>query len=274
VNPKSPSASSPVTVTGGAGYVGSVVVRALAKRGHPIRVLDNFLYRDDTLQALPGGASLEVVRGDVCDPAALDAAFAGSVAVLHLAGLVGDPACALDPSRTRAVNQDSSYAVADAVRRHGIPHLVFASTCSVYGAAGDAWLTEDSPTAPVSLYAETNLRAEEILRARLAGSGTRLTVLRFATIFGVSPRMRFDLVVNLLTARAATGSGIEVHGGGQWRPQVHVEDVAEALVLSFERPNGEARVFNVGADAHNYRVQEIADRVASAFPGNRSRRNR
>ena len=263
----SPTARPTVAVTGGAGYVGSVVVRVLARRGFPIRVLDNFLYRDDTLQALPDGARLEIVRGDVCDPEALDRTFAGSAAVLHLAGLVGDPACALDPERTRAVNQDSSFAVAEAARRHGVGHVVFASTCSVYGAAGEAWLTEDSPTTPVSLYAETNLRAEEILRQELAGTGTRLTILRFATIFGVSPRMRFDLVVNLLTARAATAGGIEVHGGGQWRPQVHVEDVADALLLSFEKPNGEARVFNVGADAHNYRVQEIAERVASAFPG-------
>ena len=269
MRPDSPMARPTVTVTGGAGYVGSVVVRALAKRGYPIRVLDNFLYRDDTLQALPDGARLEIVRGDVCDPEALDRAFAGSAAVLHLAGLVGDPACALDPKWTRAVNQDSSFAVAEAARRQKVEHLVFASTCSVYGAAGDDWLTEESPTAPVSLYAETNLRAEEILRENLAGSGTHLTVLRFATIFGVSPRMRFDLVVNLLTARAATSGGIEVHGGGQWRPQVHVEDVAEALCLSFERPNGESRIFNVGADAHNYRVAEIAERVAQAFPGTR-----
>ncbi len=267
MSPQTPAAPRPVTVTGGAGYVGSVVVRALLERGHAVRVLDNFLYRDDTLQELPSGAGLEIVRGDVCRPADLDAALAGAAGVLHLAGLVGDPACALDPEWTRAVNQESSHAVAEACRRHAVPHLVFASTCSVYGAAGEAWLTEDSPTAPVSLYAETNLRAEEILRRELSGSGTALSILRFATIYGVSPRMRFDLVVNLLTARAATGGGLEVHGGDQWRPQVHVEDVARALLASLERRNGATRVWNVGADEQNYRVREIAERVARAFPG-------
>lgn len=267
MSPDIRAARQPVTVTGGAGYVGSVVVRDLLQSGHAVRVLDNFLYRDDTLQGLPPGSPLEIVRGDVCAEADLDRAFAGASQVLHLAGLVGDPACALDPERTRAVNQESSYAVAEACRRHGVRQLVFASTCSVYGAAGDEWLTEDSPTAPVSLYAETNLRAEEILARRLEGSGTALAILRFATIFGVSPRMRFDLVVNLLTARAATEGAIEVHGGEQWRPQVHVEDVADALTATLERPNGALRIWNVGADEQNYRVRELAERVASAFPG-------
>jgi nucleoside-diphosphate-sugar epimerase len=267
VSPETRAALPPVTVTGGAGYVGSVVVRDLLRRGHAVRVLDNFLYRDDTLQGLPPEAPLEIVRGDIRAEADLDRAFAGVPYVLHLAGLVGDPACALDPAWTRAVNQESSHAVADACRRHGVSHLVFASTCSVYGAAGDAWLTEDSPTAPVSLYAETNLRAEEILARRLERSGTALTILRFATIFGVSPRMRFDLVVNLLTARAATEGGIEVHGGEQWRPQVHVEDVADALRASLERANGAVRVWNVGGDEQNFRVRELAEHVARAFPG-------
>ena len=189
-----------VTVTGGAGYVGSVVVRQLLERDYRVRVLDSFLYGNGSLSTLNGDARLEVIHGDVRSRKDLDRALGGSSAVLHLAGLVGDPVCALDPDFTRAVNQDSNTLLAQACIAHEIPRVVLASTCSVYGAAGDDWLNEDSHTAPVSLYAETNLRAEDLLRDALEGTGTTLSILRFATIFGLSSRMRFDLVVNLLTA--------------------------------------------------------------------------
>lgn len=260
----------PVVVTGGAGYVGSVVVRELLARGHAVRVLDNLLYGDEPLADLAGRPGYQLVPGDIRSRDDLERALRGSWAVLHLAGLVGDPACALDPEYTRAVNQESTGPVAEICLEHGVERLVFASTCSVYGAAGDDWLDEDSTTAPVSLYAETNLRAEDLLRDRLDGAGPALSVLRFATIYGTSPRMRFDLVVNLLTARALAGGHIEVHGGEQWRPQVHVRDVARALCLALERPRSEAHgVFNVGSDAQNYRIRELAERVAGCFPGTR-----
>jgi nucleoside-diphosphate-sugar epimerase len=178
--------------------------------------------------------------------------------------------CAVDPEFTRSVNEQSSIPVAEACRKAGVPRLVFASTCSVYGAAGDDWLDEDSPTSPVSLYAETNLRSEDILRTRLQGSETALTVLRFATIYGVSPRMRFDLVVNLLTARARATGALEVHGGDQWRPQVHVEDVALACALALEPPAEiAAGTYNVGSDEQNFRIKDLARTIADAFPGTR-----
>src|SRR5262249_32083927 len=182
----------------------------------------------------------------------------------------GDPLCALDPEATRTVNELSGQPVAQATVDHGIERLVFASTCSVYGASGDDWLDEDAATAPVSLYAETNLRAEELLRRALAGSSTNLTILRFATIYGLSPRMRFDLVVNLLTARALETGGLEVHGGEQWRPQVHVRDVSAVLRLALEHPAERvAGVFNVGSNEQNYRIRDLAERVAQVFPGTR-----
>jgi nucleoside-diphosphate-sugar epimerase len=258
---------APVIVTGGAGYVGSVLVHRLLEQGQPVRVLDNFLFGDASLADLSGHPGLSVVRGDVRERAVLDGAFAGARAVVHLAGLVGDPLCALDPELTRSINEHSSVPVAEASRAAGVPHLVFASTCSVYGAAGDDWLDESSRTSPVSLYAETNLVSEEILAGHLSGSGTALTVLRFATIYGVSPRMRFDLVVNLLTARARSAGRLEVHGGDQWRPQVHVADVAAAVALVLERPAEAAGTFNVGSDAQNYRIRDLAQAIAAAFPG-------
>lgn len=260
----------PVVVTGGAGYVGSVLVRRLLDRDQPVRVLDNFLFGDASLADCARDPRLSIQRGDVRDREALARAFAGAAAVVHLAGLVGDPLCALDPAYTRAVNEESSVPVADAARDLGVPRLVFASTCSVYGASGDDWLDEDSRTAPVSLYAETNLRSEEILRTRLTGSDTALTVLRFATIYGTSPRMRFDLVVNLLTARARATGRLEVHGGDQWRPQVHVDDVGLACALALEPAPAEAAgTYNVGSDEQNFRIRELAEAIAAAFPGTR-----
>jgi len=260
----------PVVVTGGAGYVGSVLVRRLLAQGQNVRVLDNFLFGDASLASCARDPHLAIQHGDVRDPEALARAFQGAAAVVHLAGLVGDPLCALDPEYTRAVNEQSSVPVADAAREQGVPRLVFASTCSVYGASGDNWLDEDSPTAPVSLYAETNLHSEDILQARLQGSDTALTVLRFATIYGTSPRMRFDLVVNLLTARARATGALEVHGGDQWRPQVHVDDVALACALALAAPLAQAQgTFNVGSDEQNFRIRELAESIASAFPGTR-----
>jgi nucleoside-diphosphate-sugar epimerase len=262
-----------VLVTGAAGYVGATVVARLLDAGRPVRAFDSFLLGDAALASIRDRATpaapLEVVTGDVRDAAAVEAATRDCAGVIHLARLVGDPACALDPALTRAINVEGTGHVAEACRAAAVPRLVFASTCSVYGAAGDAWLDETSPTTPVSLYAETHLEAEALLRARIAGSATRSAVLRFATVFGLAPRMRFDLVVNLLTARAARERAIEVHGGEQWRPQVHVEDVARAVVLALDHPAAADGTFNVGSDGLNFRIAELGERIAARFPGTR-----
>jgi nucleoside-diphosphate-sugar epimerase len=209
---------------------------------------------------------LELLVGDVRDAAMLARAVEGVDGILHLAGLVGDPACALDPALTRAVNVESTITLAEAAKAAGVRRLVFASTCSVYGAAGEAWLDESSTTLPVSLYAESNLESEALFAERLAGSGTEPVTLRFATVFGASPRMRFDLVVNLLTARALREGVLEVHGGEQWRPQVHVDDVASALLLALTHPAAAGRTYNVGSDPLNLRIGELAQAIAARFP--------
>lgn len=253
-----------VLVTGAAGYVGATVVARLLAAGRRVRAFDSLLFGDAAWNAL---GDVERVAGDVRDAAAVRAAAAGCDAIVHLARLVGDPACALDPGLTRAINVDGTAHVAEACRAHQVPRLVFASTCSVYGAAGEDWLDEDSPTAPVSLYAETHLEAEALLRDRLAGSATGVAILRFATVFGLAPRMRFDLVVNLLTARALRERSIEVHGGEQWRPQVHVDDAARAVILAAGHPAAAGGTFNVGSDALNFRIRDLAARIAARFEG-------
>jgi nucleoside-diphosphate-sugar epimerase len=256
-----------VLVTGGAGYIGSVTVGRLLAAGRIVRVLDTMMFGDDALAAHKSSPALEIRRGDVRDPDAVARALDGADAVLHLAGLVGDPACALDPALTRAVNVDSTVTLAEAAKKAGTRRVVFASTCSVYGAAGEDWLDETSPTGPVSLYAESNLESEALLKEHLNGHGPERVMLRFATVFGASPRMRFDLVVNLLTARALREGVLEVHGGAQWRPQVHVDDVATALLLALDHPKAPGGTFNVGSDALNLRIGDLAQAIASRFEG-------
>jgi nucleoside-diphosphate-sugar epimerase len=255
-----------VLVTGGAGYIGSATVGRLLAAGRAVRVLDTMMFGDGALAAHRASPALAVVEGDVRDPDAVARAVDGVDAVLHLAGLVGDPACALDPALTRAVNVDSTVTLAEAAKRAGVRRLVFASTCSVYGAAGEDWLDETSPTGPVSLYAESNLESEALFASHLNGHGVERVLLRFATVFGASPRMRFDLVVNLLTARALRERVLEVHGGEQWRPQVHVDDVASALLLALDHPAAPGRTYNVGSDALNLRIGELAHEIAARFP--------
>ncbi len=262
-----PSSRPPVVVTGGAGYIGSVTVGRLLAAGRSVRVLDSMLFGDGALEALRAHPALAVARGDIRDAAAVAQALEGADAVLHLAGLVGDPACALDPSLTREVNVTATGILSRAACAAGLRRVVYASTCSVYGAAGDSWLAETSATAPISLYAESNLESENLLRAGLAGSGVELSILRFATVFGVSPRMRVDLVVNLLTARASRERAVEVHGGEQWRPHVHVDDVATALLLALDHPHAAGAVLNVGSDALNLRIAALAEKIANRFPG-------
>jgi nucleoside-diphosphate-sugar epimerase len=258
-----------VLVTGGAGYIGSITALRLLAAGRRVRVLDSMMFGDAALASVRDSPELEVLQGDVRDHALVARAVEGCDGILHLAGLVGDPACALDPALTRAVNVTSTITLAEAAKAARVRRLVFASTCSVYGAAGDSWLDETSPTGPVSLYAESNLESEALFAERLAGSETECVLLRFATVFGVSPRMRFDLVVNLLTARALREGVLEVHGGEQWRPQVHVDDVASALIAALDHPEAAGRTYNVGSDALNLRIGALAEAIAARFPAAR-----
>ncbi|MGI5837202.1 MAG: NAD-dependent epimerase/dehydratase family protein, partial [Chloroflexota bacterium] len=188
-------------------------------------------------------------------------------AVVHLGALVGDPACALDESLTIDINLAATRAIAEAAKGLGIERFVFASTCSVYGASNQV-LNEQSALNPVSLYARTKIAAEQIL---LSMSDHRFApvILRFGTIYGLSPRPRFDLVVNLLAARAVQEKSITIQGGEQWRPFVHVDDVATAIIKCIEAPLDTVRgeIFNVGSDDQNYRIAQIGDIISTIVPG-------
>lgn len=255
-----------ILVTGGAGYVGSHVSRKLLGRGYRVRVLDSFLYGDKGLAEVRDDPKLELLYGDICNADDVRVAVQGCKAVVALAALVGDAACDIDPEEAIAVNFRSTKLMLDECKRQGVERLVFASSCSVYGANGTDLVTEDSPLHPVSLYARTRIMSEELLEAE--HGDVDVVNLRLATVCGVSPRMRFDLMVNTITARAAIDGKVHILGPKQWRPHLHVQDAAEAFAraVTTEDRQGVA-TYNVGTTSQNFTIGEIADKVTELLPG-------
>jgi len=258
-----------VFVAGGAGYIGSVLVPVLLEGGHRVTVLDR-LYFGDTLarQAARFGERLRVVRGDV---RSFDRGLLSSVdGVVDLSGISNDPSCELEPDLTRSVNVDGAKRLAVSAREAGVRRYVFSSSCSVYGHGEGLGLSEESVRHPVSLYARAKTEAEDFLLGRASPGSMEVTCLRLATVFGLSPRMRFDLAVNVMTKNAYVGRRITVDGGGrQWRPFVHVRDVARAfeLALTSDASLVAGQVFNVGSDTNNVQILNLAFRVRDAVPG-------
>ena len=223
-----------ILVIGGAGYIGSALLPKLLDKGYRVRLLDLLLFDTDPISAILGHPNLEIVQGDFRHVGKIVEAMQGVDSVVHLGAIVGDPACELDRELTTEVNLSATRMVAEVAKLCGIERFVFASTCSVYGAC-DELLDERSTTKPVSHYGNTKLAAERVLR-EMADQRFAPTVLRFATIYGLSGRTRFDLVVNLLTAKAKIDGRITVNGGNQWRPFVHVDDAALAVARVLEVP--------------------------------------
>jgi nucleoside-diphosphate-sugar epimerase len=256
-----------VLVIGGAGYVGSVLVRRLLDRGYRVTVLDSLVYGDEGLRALYHRPGFDVVQGDLRSVEAIVRACKGAGAIVHLGGLAGDPVCAVDEQLTLEVNLESTRTVAAVARGMGVRRFVFASSCAVYGASAEL-LDERSPAAPVSLYAQTKIESERLL-LQLASPTFVPTALRFGTFFGMSPRPRFDLVVNLLVAKAVTDGFVTIFGGSQWRPFIHVEDGAEVVLRCLQAPGRLVRgeVFNAGSDEQNYSISQVADLIAELVPG-------
>ena len=256
-----------VLVTGGAGYIGNHVVEKLLDRGCSVRVLDNFTYGAHGLARLKGREGLEVVAGDISSISEVVSAIKDVDCVVALAALVGDPACGLDAETTLNLNYEATKVLVEAANFYGIRRLVFASSCSVYGAADNELLHEQSSLNPVSLYARTRIMSEDVLFARCGD--VEPVVLRLSTVFGLSPRMRFDLVVNTLTIRALVNRRIQVFGGDQWRPFVHCRDAAEAFTMAALAPSEAVRgqIFNVGGSDMNYTIAQVGDIVAQEVGG-------
>jgi nucleoside-diphosphate-sugar epimerase len=255
-----------VLVIGGGGYIGSALLPRLLEEGYTVRLLDALVYGEEPIRAVLGHPRLEIQRGDFRHVDAVVQACRDVDAVVHLGGIVGDPACAIDEQLTIDVNLSATRMIGEVARGMGVRRLVFASSCSVYG-ANDHLLDEKSALYPVSLYARTKLASERVLQ-ELQDARMAVVVLRFSTIFGFSGRIRFDLVVNLLTAQAARDKRITVRGGDQWRPFVHVNDAAESVVAALAAPREAVagEVFNVGSNANNHTIRDVGQLVQRLVP--------
>lgn len=257
-----------VLIIGGAGYLGSILSRQLLDRGYEVRVLDTLLYGDHGIRPLYEHERFSLTRGDMRDIGTVTQAINGVDTVVYLGALVGDPASSIDPQKTLEMNYHAATMAARLCGYHQINRFLFASTCSVYGKEDgfDTLLTEQSRTNPLSLYAKTKLDSEETI-LRLADGNFAPTMLRMATLYGLSPRMRFDLVVNVLTAKAQTEGAVPIFGGEQYRPNVHVADAAKAFISCLEAPIEEVsgEVFNVGSNEQNYRIIELGKMVSECF---------
>ncbi len=258
-----------VLVIGGAGYIGSALLHKLLDEGYKVRVLDLLLFGVEPIQDLLNHPNLEVIEGDFRHLDTVVDATRGMDAVVHLGAIVGDPACALNERLTIEVNLTATRMIAEVAKGSGVRRFVFASTCSVYG-TGSELLDEQSQLNPVSLYACTKMAAEWVLKG-MSGPDFAPTILRFGTIYGFSGRTRFDLVINLLTAKAYVEDQITVFGGDQWRPFVHVQDAATAVLKALTAPLGTVRgqTFNVGSNEQNYTIQQAAELVHAQLPAAR-----
>jgi nucleoside-diphosphate-sugar epimerase len=251
-------------VTGGSGYVGALVVQELKEAGRDVRVLDVLLHGQDELAAGQEAAGVQVIRGDIRDGDARRTALAGVDEVVHLAAIVGDPACARDPKVSNEVNVEGTRALVADAREAGVKRLVFASTCSNYGRMSDPTvpITEEGTLSPVSLYAEQKVAMEQML-LNGGAEGLTTTCLRFATVYGVAPRMRFDLTVNEFTRDLWADRDLEVFGEQFWRPYVHVRDAARGVRTALQAPEDVVRreVFNVGRSGENYRKLDLVEHI-------------
>ena len=258
-----------ILVTGGAGYIGSVLVKRLLDKGYYVRVFDSLFFGEDPVRNFLKNRNFELVKGDMRNLEEFPDILKNIHAVIHLASLSNDPSCDLDPQDTIDINYNSSVRLAELCKKNKIKRFLFSSSCSVYGARQDFILDETSEKAPVSLYAKSKIDFENKL-LEMEDKDFCPTILRNGTVFGLSPRMRFDLIINIMTKYAVTQNKIFIVGGGlNWRPLVHVEDVAAAFILALEAPLEKVKgeIFNVGSNELNFQVKDIASMIKKIMPG-------
>ncbi len=259
----------PVLIIGGGGYIGSILCRKLLAEGRRVRLLDSFVYGNSAVRDLFGHPRFELAIGDCRNIQSVVSSVNGAGAIIHLAAIVGDPACEQDRGSALEINYAATRMVLEIAKGYGVERFVFASSCSVYGET-DEYVDERSAVGPISLYAQTKVDSEQaLLQAR--GGKFHPTILRLATVFGNSYRPRFDLVVNLLTAKALQEGVITLYNGQQWRPFIHVADVADGFIAALNAPlsvvSGET--YNLGDSRLNYTLTQVAAVIQKLVPGTR-----
>ena len=249
-----------VLVTGGGGYVGAVLIPDLLEHGYAVRVLDLFIYGEQVFDGVKENPNLKLYKGDIRDQSLLKKILPGCDAVIHLACISNDPSFELNPELGKSINFDAFAPLVDISKESGVKRFIYASSSSVYGIKEEKNVTEDLPLLPLTDYSKYKALCEEVLlKKRVPGFVT--LILRPSTVCGYSPRLRLDLTVNILTNLAVNNRKITVFGGQQMRPNIHIEDMAQAYIKSLEWPDEaiDGKIFNVGFD--NFTVSEIANKV-------------
>jgi len=261
--------SKEIVVTGGAGYLGSILVPMLLNGGYKVHMLEKFYFNRDSIKSIEDHPNLKITEIDIFHHENIPDLFKGADALIHLASISNDPSGDLDPNLTIQTNFLSTVSLARRAKLEGIKRIIFISSCSVYGASGDKFLDEQSSVGPVTLYALSKLQCENELLP-LADSNLTVTILRFATLFGYSPRMRFDLAVNVMAKRALQGKNILLNGDGlQYRPFLHVKDAAQSIITVLKEDPSivNKQVFNVGNSDLNFKIKDLVPLIQSYFPG-------
>lgn len=253
-----------VLVTGGAGYVGSVLVPKLLNKGHHVKVIDLFIYGEDVLNSVKDHPNLIQIKGDIRSRELLEKELPGYDTVIHLACISNDPSYELDPSLGKSINFDAFVELVDVSKKVGVRNFIYASTSSVYGIKDELEVTEDLPLEPITDYSKYKAKCEKVLLSE-ATDDFIVTVIRPSTVCGYSPRMRLDLTVNILTNHAVNKGEITVFGGEQKRPNLHIEDMTDLYVYLLELPKEkiQRKTYNVGYE--NYKVKDIAEMVRSVI---------
>ncbi|MCF7884892.1 MAG: NAD(P)-dependent oxidoreductase [Candidatus Marinimicrobia bacterium] len=260
-----------VLVTGCAGYIGSVLMRLLLNKGYKVKGIDNLQFGGESLLGIYNNPNFEFLYGDIRDNQILDKVLKNVDHVVHLAAIVGDPACATEPDKAREVNWKASNNLFKMAKESDVDRFVFASTCSNYGkmdAGENNFVSEESPLRPVSLYAELKVKFEKYILASEKSDDLTPVSLRFATVYGLSSRPRFDLTVNDFTRQLQSGRELVIYGEQFWRPYCHVFDISRAILMTLQADKKIVahQVFGVGSTAENYQKKMIVDELLEYFP--------
>ncbi len=258
-----------ILITGGAGYIGSVLTGLLLRSGFKVRVLDNLSFGGESLLSYLSYPDFEFIRGDICNNSDIKKALDGITGVVHLAAIVGDPACKKNPELTIKVNKNAPEVLYQTAIESGVERFIFVSTCSNYGKMDDSnsYVDEESSLNPVSLYAELKVSFENYIMTNKSKNFTPVC-LRFATAYGLSSRPRFDLTVNEFCRELYLGKQLEVYGEQFWRPYCHTRDLANACRLALMVPEDKVayQTFNVGSTTENYTKKDLVEMILNKLP--------
>lgn len=256
-----------VLVTGGAGYVGAVLVPVLIEKGYSVKVIDLYLYGDEVLSPVKGHPRLKEIRGDIRNQAVLESAMKNVDSVIHLACISNDPSYELDPQLGKSINYDAFIPLVKIAKQNNVERFIYASSSSVYGIKDELEVTEDLSLEPLTDYSKFKAECENILLNE-QNDNFVTTIVRPSTVCGYSPRLRLDLTVNILTNHAINKGKITVFGGQQKRPNIHIQDMVDVYPFLLEQPAKKVagEIFNAGYE--NFKVIEIADMVNQALGGN------